>query len=185
MNTAEAAREWLERHFDSLPVKTRPEKIHLSEFAHIFASYLTTSFELIKAPGTRLISPGGCYCAFCSYLGSASHLKTKKLSVKAKHSARQLKRIYLNSLAEEHELGLLNAAIDSILHDHHLSPSVSLAIYMSELIRRSKFASQGEGVLVLWREIAWHNNAPKGNYKLEAEKILHAEKLILQRMREC
>ena len=58
-----------------------------------------------------------------------------------------------------------------------------MTTYRNELIRRTRFASQGEGVLVLWRELAWEGTAPKKGFKLTTEDILNAEKTIIEQMK--
>src|SRR5580700_4800690 len=53
MEFAEAAREWIGRNMASIPSDTRPDTDDLDEFAHLFASYLNTSFEIVQQPVTR------------------------------------------------------------------------------------------------------------------------------------
>jgi hypothetical protein len=51
------------------------------------------------------------------------------------------------------------------------------------LERRSRFASQGEGALVLWREIAWkEGGGPKPKFRLKTDEILNAEAVLKQRL---
>lgn len=180
MDVAEASEEWIARHFDNIPLKARPKKHEIKEFARLFSSYLTTSFELIETPGKRLVSTCGCY--WCGYLVSANHLKTRKITQKTRESALQLKHLYLELLAEEAALALLPLELEGLLREPGLSANISLAAYANELIRRSKFASQGEGVLVLWREIAWEENKPKKDFYLLASDIIASEEVILDRM---
>lgn len=72
-----AAKEWVGRHFHSIPAEARPDAAELEPFARLFASYLTTSFDLVAQPGTRRVPPAGCYCGFCSYLAAADHLRVR------------------------------------------------------------------------------------------------------------
>jgi hypothetical protein len=194
MSGSQAAAEWIRRHWANLPVLVRPDDDQLPEFAPLFSSYLTTSFELRDEPGTRLESPCGCYCSFCSYLVSADHLKVRKLTKKAQKESVALKRLYLKTLCDELGLSLSASVTESAMDDPELSNLISLASYAHELIRRTKFASQGEGVLVLWREIAWERGPQKGKpghsfqrpkkgFHLSAEKIVDAEKQIIARIR--
>jgi len=183
MDAANAAKEWIGRHFENIPMDIRPPREYLDEFAHLFSSYLTTSFELVEKPGTSFASNCDCYCPMCCYLVSANHLKTKKISKKANKSATALKKIYLNSVASEVELALLDHEIMNLMKNPEMKEKISLATYANELIRRSQFASQGEGILVLWRDIAWQNGKLKKNYMLRADIILEAEKEIIQNMK--
>src|SRR5690348_1547536 len=48
MSTAEAARSWIGRNLSSLPPEARPSPEQVEEFAHLFASYLVTSFEVAQ-----------------------------------------------------------------------------------------------------------------------------------------
>ena len=56
LSFSEAAQDWIERNFESIPAVTRPAKEEISPFAHLFASYLTTSFDLIAQPNRRFVS---------------------------------------------------------------------------------------------------------------------------------
>ena len=120
----------------------------------------------------------------CTYLASANHLKLRKPSKKAKDDSVKLKSIYLNTLAEKLELALINSEIESIINNPELANEVSLATYCNELFRRSEFTSQGEGVLILWREIAWEGTNLKKNFRLSTDKIIAAENEIIKRMKE-
>lgn len=181
MSVSEAAEEWIRRHLNNIPLDTRPKEVDIPPFARLFASYLTTSFELREKPGKRLYTPG-CHCPMCGYLAAADHLRTKKITPKAKQEARHLKRVYLQTLATASELPLLEKELDMLLDNPHIVEELSLATYINELIRRSQFASQGEGILVLWREIAWEGTAPKKHFRLSTTAILNAEDTILQHM---
>ena len=75
---ADAAWEWFEEHYNNLPDAGRPERDRLREFSNYFGSYGTTSFDLVEQPGTRLETPCGCYCPFCTHLANTSHLRPKK-----------------------------------------------------------------------------------------------------------
>src|SRR5215813_15516457 len=60
MSTSEAARSWIERNMSSLPPEARPEQDQIEEFAHLFASYLITSFQV----ATQRRVSDGCPCSF-------------------------------------------------------------------------------------------------------------------------
>src|SRR4051812_26967944 len=55
MSASQAARSFLERTLGSLPPQARPEPDQIDEVAHLFASYLTTTFE---TAAVRRISDG-------------------------------------------------------------------------------------------------------------------------------
>ncbi len=186
MSAAEAAQEWITRNYENLPTDIRPEKDQINKFAHLFSSYLTTSFELVENAITtkRATSLTCCWCPICSYLiVERSHLKTRKPSNKATYYARELKLIYLRALAESIGLPLLDSELETLLTDHSLKESISLATYGNELIRRSQFASQGDGNLILWREFAWEGQKPKKKFNFSVEMILEAEKKLIQHMK--
>ena len=184
MTASDAANEWMKRHYDNIPLATRPTKSKINAFANLFASYLTTSFDIIEKPGKQLKSDCGCFCSFCSYLSTADHLKVRKPSKNAHKDAKELKRVYLTTLSEELELPLIIREIDQLVDDKDISRAISLTTYFNELMRRTQFVSQGEGVLVLWREIAWEGTAPKKGFKLRVTDILDAENKIINKMKQ-
>lgn len=179
-----AAQEWVGRHFHSIPGEARPDVAELEPFARLFASYLTTSFDLIAQPSTRRVSSHNCYCAFCSYLAAADHLRVRTPDKKARQRAHQMKDLYLSSLTAEAGVTLPAADRQSLLSDPKAADDLAFAAYGRELLRRSQFASQGEGVLVLWREIAWDEKGKvKKGFTLSAERMLQAEATLAQRLK--
>lgn len=181
LSLAEAAAEWISRHFENIPPEARPERAQLREFAQLYSSYLATSFELVKQPRIRAVSPCGCYCAYCTYFAVGSNLKIRRITSAARRDAAELKRLYVCALT-----GQLNLAFagreQALLEEQSLAADVSWATYGRELLRRSEFASQGPGVLVLWREIAWtdpRQGAMKPDFALTAERILTAERRLV------
>ena len=181
-----AAKEWVGRHFHSIPTDARPDETELEPFARLFASYLTTSFDLIAQPGKRLVSSSGCYCGFCSYLAAADHLRVRSPDKKARQRAHQMKDLYLASLAAEAGVSPSPAAREALLSDPKSADDLAFATYGRELLRRSQFASQGEGVLVLWREIAWDQKGKvKKGFTLSAERILQAEAALVERLTQA
>jgi hypothetical protein len=127
MSAAEAAEEWMGRHWASLPLDTRPAEEQLPSFARLFASYLTTSFELREDPPPVLVSRCGCFCSWCSYLAAGTHLRTKKVTKKAKENAREMKRVYLQGLASDLALEPGAIALDALMDNPALSQQIALA----------------------------------------------------------
>jgi hypothetical protein len=184
VSNADAANEWLRRHWHNLPASGRPLENQLDAFAHLFASYLTTSFKLIEAPRNRVVSYCGCWCTYCTYLGQADRLQVRSPSKGAKRAADELKKVYLTYLASEHDRHLSIPQVETLIADPGLREALAMATYSHELIRRTKFASQGEGVLALWRQFAWtEKGAIKVKFKLDVDTILKAESRVVSHLR--
>lgn len=146
---ADAASGWLRRNLSNLPPDYRPEADEVDEMAHLFVSYLGTSFQLVDQAAVRACP--GCWC--CIYWIRNKHLHVRNPDKKAMSEGRALKMLYLKNLAEEAGYPLTDAEVEKFYAARRdLWPAVSVATYLRELDRRSKFASQGEGVLALFRE---------------------------------
>ena len=172
---------WISRHLGEFPPDARPAKSEIEPFAHLFASYLTTSFFVTD---TVRVSDG-CPCPFCSFFYNITAFQVRNPDKKARLNAEKLKARYIETLAREAELPSVPSNIEEwIPKNPELSRDISLATYAQELIRRSKFTSQGEAILVLWREIAWKDNHLDKNFKLSNKTILEAESRILKSLKE-
>ena len=108
MSMGDAAEEWVTRHYASIPPAVRPRRDAIRPFATLFASYLSTSFE-IKNHSLR--SSCGCYCAWCRYVVSAPHLAVRRPSKKAGTEVRTLKLLASRALADDLELPFLDAEL--------------------------------------------------------------------------
>lgn len=181
LDEAEAAAGWILGHFDNLPADCRPEqRDQLKPFAQFFATYLTTSFDLARVPGTRLESWCGCYCSICASLMIASHLKTKKVSRRDKQRAKNLKVAVVQNLANELGTYLEQDQAEKLIDSHTSATDVATVAYGHQLTERVRGSSKGPAVLALWREIAWEKTgAPKKEFKLDAEDILRAEQSLV------
>ena len=179
----DAAEDWISHWHDSLPNDSRPEKGKLRPFASLFVSYLRTSFE--PAPSGPRLSFPCCGCTCCSYLVNvAAHLKPRKLTKKSKAAAAELKNLYVQKLLEELAKDSSPAVVAALIEkSSDLGRQIALATYGHELIRRSEFASQGEGVYALWREFAWEKSGPKPGFKLTVDMIIDAQDDILDCIR--
>ena len=182
LDDAEAAKELIERHYMSLPLDCRPETQDLALFAKFFATYLTTSFDLVKQPAPRLYSTCGCPCHMCSYLVAASHLQTKKVHRRDKARARKLKIEALQQLAFNCDTLLEQQQAEKLIDSPDSAMEASLIAYGQQLVARTRGISEGPAVLALWREIAWDRTAPKKNFQLEADNILTAQEYLANRI---
>jgi hypothetical protein len=177
-DTATAAEEWIGRHLQNIPIEARPQLDDVPTFSRLFVSFLTTSFRL-SANAVRLVSPCGCWCSYCSYLQAGPHLEVRSPSKKDFQTARDLKKIYLVDLLAEQARDVSDTAVERLLADRDLAEKISLATWGTELLRRSKYASQGEAVLALWREFAWKNGTAKRKFKIQARDLSNAEQTII------
>ena len=176
LSFSEAASDWLRRNRAGLPDDLRPAETDLEDFAHLFVSYLATSFEVVD--GTMVRACPGCCC--CVYWLGNRHLRARNPDRKAKATAGKLKVLALRSLADEAELPFTDAELQAFVRERaDLAASLSLFAYAHELFRRTRFASQGEAVLALWREVAWDpKGSPKRKFRLKADAILKAERTL-------
>ena len=182
-DSVDAAREWIERHLANLPADVRPRADRLPMFARLFVSFLTTSFRL-KGTSVRRVSDCGCWCSYCSLIRAVGPtLELRTPNKKDYATARELKRIYLERTASELALEKSADAIQCVLAADELRRDLSLATWGTELIRRSEFASQGVAVMALWREFAWNGGSPRRQFILTANKILDAERKIVEALR--
>jgi len=185
MSASQAAQEWIQRHYDGIPLEARPVPSDIPRLAHLFASNLATSFTLVQRPGLRSVSADRCYCPLCRYWAPTIQLKPRPITRKARDQAVHLQRNYLQKLAEDLELPLLGSEIEALRTDPERVEDLAIATYATELIRRSQFASQGVGILVLWRAIAWDGTAPKKNFQLTVERVFQAEAALIEQMKEA
>jgi hypothetical protein len=180
MSAGEAAEDWLRRNLHNLPGDARPGEEELRAFARLFASYLQTSFEIVRPEHGRRLSSCGCDCCFCSYLSSAPYLKPRSLSKKARATAMELKRLYLQELARDTGVSVNpERGAELTFGQSPLTRELALAAYAKELIRRTEFMTQGEGVYALWREFAWKDGHPDRGFRLTAKAIAQAQNNLL------
>ena len=173
------AHAWIGRNLGSLPAHARPAEGDIEPFTHLFVSFLTTSFAL-PAPGTVRPTLAGRYA---DWFKPASLLKARTPDKKAVASAAQMKDLTLTALAADVGIALAYEARVRLITDPATALDVSFVAYGRELIRRSQFASQGEGVLVLWREIAWAGGKPSKKFALTADRIREAQENLIARIR--
>jgi hypothetical protein len=180
-NTCDAAFAWIQDHYLNFPPAVRPDRRYLREFANFFGTYVTSSFDIIEQPGTRLDSRCGCYCPLCAHLVSASHLRPKRLSKRDKKRADQLMVNRVTALAGEEGIGVTDPAVVAVVCSGETRRSAAYSAYGYWLIRRLEGDTDGAAVLALWREIAWkRTGSPIKDFRLQYQDFLDAEELLAE-----
>lgn len=176
-DSTDAALEWLQRFRDSLPSSILDGLTDMRAFANLLISYLATSFELKATPKVAK-ARRQCCCGWCSWGTRLDYLVPRTPSRNDYHTAEDLKRVYLKQFVAE--LSVEIPAEQRKLFERNESLSFELAhlAYVRELVRRTEFASQGAGVLALWRTIAWKNSNPIPNFRLMPARILEAQFIV-------
>jgi hypothetical protein len=177
----EAARAWVLENHAALPSDCRPGLDDVPAFANLFASYLVTSFELVR--GERRFSGGSCFCDYCSCVMAASSLRPKKVAPADKVRARRLVVRYVSELARETGVSCGDDEAGRLADDEAWREPLALATYGWRLLRRLEGEFDGPEVLALWRRFAWtRTGAPKRDFVLTAEAILGAEAEVVRRL---
>ena len=183
-NTSEAALAWMEDHYFNFPAAMRPERQYLREFANFFGTYVTSSFDIIQQPGTRLESRCGCYCPLCAHLVNAPHLQAKKLTKRDRDRANQLMVNRVMALAREEDIGTSEQDAATIVQSNETRRSAGYSAYGHWLIRRLEGDTDGKAVLALWREIAWkRTGSPIKNFQLRYKDFIDAEVSLADALR--
>ncbi len=176
---AEAAAAWITEHYQNLPPASRPsvkEGASVDRFANYFVTFLTTSFDIVAAPGVEVRSSCGCRCWCCTYLAAAPHLKTRRLTPRDKKRAAKLKVGYLEQLALDLHLSVPESTLEALANAEETSGQVALLAYTTELLGRCAGRTSGPASLVLWRQFAWSPaGSPKPGFELRTDTILQAE----------
>lgn len=175
LSFSDAAATWLRSNLERFPEEHRPQPDEFGEFSHLLVSYLSTSFEVVDRAMHRC---SGCWC--CVYWIESRHLRARNPDRKARGTALELKVLCLRTLGEELGLPLLDGELrEFIRKGKDFARDLALVAYACELARRTKFASQGEGVLALWREFAWdEQGGPRRTFRLKSAEILKAEAVL-------
>ena len=176
-SSSDAACEWLRRHQANLPTHARPDDDDWMALANLLVSYFATSFTLTATPSTRVI-PKMCCCGWCSTIISVNHLVARTPQKKDFQTAAQLCDLFVESLAAEDGVSLTTKRRQLLSENSSLAFEVSHLAYVRELLRRTEFASQGTGVLALWRTIAWKNNNPTPDYHLTTDRVLESQAIV-------
>src|SRR5262245_912194 len=183
-NASDAALDWMQEHYLNFPRGTRPDRQHLREFANFFATYVTSSFDIIEQPGMRLDSPCGCYCPMCSRLVHAPHLQVKKLTKRDKNRAQRLMIQRVAALAREEGIDISDEAVLAVVQGDETRRAAGYSAYGYWLIRRLEGDTDGTAILALWREIAWkRTGSPIKNFQLEYKDFVDAEESLANALR--
>lgn len=183
-NVSDAAFDWTEQHYMNFPPEMRPDRRFLREFANFFGTYVTSSFDFVSQPGSRLESRCGCYCPLCVHLVNASHLQPKKLSKRDRNRAFDLMVDRITALALEEGVAVRSEAVTNIVQDDGTRRPAAYSAYGYWLIKRTEGHTDGKAVLALWREIAWNRTgSPIPKFKLRFEDFADAEETLIDAMR--
>lgn len=173
-SAGESARSWIGHHYENLPFDSRPEREWLPEFANYFGSYLETSFEFAEHPSPVWTSNCGCFCPMCRRLMDTRHLRTRTIRPEDKKRAVKLRLRRTQALALRLGIELPDAVLRSISSETH-QRDAAFSAYGASMIERMQGLVEGPAVLVLWREIAWHNGSPNRMFRLRAKDFITAE----------
>jgi hypothetical protein len=183
-DAGDAAFAWMQDHYLNFPPGMRPDRRHLREFANFFGTYVTSSFDIIEQPGTRLDSRCGCYCRLCAHLVNAPHLRAKKPGRRDKERAGQLMVSRVGALAREEQIEATDSAVVAIVRGDQTRRSAAYSAYGHWLIRRLEGDTDGPAVLALWREIAWkRTGSPIKGFRLRHEDVVGAEEVVAAALR--
>ena len=179
-DVADSAMDWIEQHYQNFPPDMRPDRRHLRQFANFFSTYVTTSFQILDNPGSRMVSECGCYCPLCTYFIHAPHLRARKVSTQDKRRARRLMADRVFELAQEEGLEYDAETATAIVEDNDSRRSAGYSAYGKWLIRRIQGDTEGTAILALWRQIAWlPEGSPQKNFELHYNDFVDAEESLI------
>lgn len=183
-STFEVSRTFLKTNEGNFPPHLRFEAKDLDQVAHIFQSFLQTSFQFTKSEVPEYVCSYGC--CFCGALIQQTRLALQSTSANDRAAAYQLKLLYLKGVADELGLALVDDELSKFMgQSKEMGMRVTLCTYVSEMYRRSEYASQGGSVYVLWQELKhFYKDDKKKKQLLELEDILKAEAELRQGLSE-
>lgn len=172
---------WVKNNYFNIPLHDRPDEEDIPAFTNLLTSYLATSFKVGKV---KISNTPGCWCKFCTYFTNVKGFELKKLTKRARARADDMIDIYLSILAGQLDIELPGTWEDWRKKNSDLDYEFSLLAYTNELIRRSKYHSQGEGALQLWRDISVYEDGSRiKNFELKLSEILETEKVVIKRLK--
>lgn len=177
---ATSCRAWIEKRAGSFPVQLRVEPRDLEAFSHLLSAFFSTSFRVEEVQ--RGLRSGSGYNWEIEkrrrLVSGAMPARSKAAREKVEQSARNLQLIALEELAIENDVDLSRAQLEVLLGSPELSESIVLWSYGHELVRRSKFASQGASVHAMWRALD-----DKARAKLDVQEFWSAWQVLVEAMR--
>ena len=157
-SSAESARAWIDEHFENLPPRARPPErtpLVMTRFAHVFASYLESSFDLLEEPGIKIQSNCGCFCPFCRFAVAAPHLQAKRVGRPDKVRAQRLEKQCLVKLMLAANLSVPDSVLDTPLDERTIREHAAMVAWATQVQERCDGVYTDESALALWRTFAW------------------------------
>jgi len=182
----DAATEWLRSNYRHIPEDLRPPESDLDEFGAFFSTFLTSSFDVVKKPGTKGEgpTPTRCFCCVCMQIVNAPHLQTKKLYAKDKRRADFLMAECVTELAKEHRLHINDEQATRLVADKTSRRDAAYITYGHWLIKRLSGESDGPSMLALWRLVAWDpRGGMRSGFTLQLNDFKDAESSLLAAIR--
>lgn len=183
LDSAQACEAWLQQLWGSLPADILPDPSLRGPFSRILSSYLTTTYEPVSAPAP-MRQGDSCRCNWCSWFVPGNHLKVRAITPRAREQAQELMKICLTRLIKE--VGADTSAA-TLFPEIQKIPArrddLMVLTYVQELFRRREVSGQGTATLVIWRVIAWKDNAPIKGFTLTAQSVLDAENRLTEAIR--
>lgn len=179
-----AAKNWIVDHYHNLPIDGRPDSLEpkdLGSFTFMFISHFNSSFDIEDKPGQRYV-PHRLRNGGLTHVDNP-HIQPKKIDSKDKSRARKLKIDYIKKLAIASEKQITDIIIENLIDNSELKEKIAVTTYGMQLINRMSGHDEGTANLALWREFAWdQNGSPKKKTKLDADKMLNYEILIVKKL---
>lgn len=173
---AASCRAWIEHRGGSFPQHLRVEAGDMDAFAHLLSAFLSTSFRVEEASHSsrRPGSYGWGTETRRRLVAGATPARSRASRAKIEESARNLQLIALEELAIENDLDLPHASLQVLVEREDLQIARALWSYGHELVRRSKFASQGASVHAMWRALD-----EKSRRKLDVDEFWSARQVLV------
>lgn len=176
----EATVHWIDMHREQLPPEMRPAVEDVQEFSNFFATYLSSSFDMVSDPGQRSASNSRCHCSVCMWLVQAPNLQPKKLTSGNKRRATLMQVDWVVGLADTEAKPISRSDGEVMVCSAAVREPTALGAYGAELLLRCRGFSTGPSTLALWRRFAWNaQGSPKRPFVLTAEMILAAEASVV------
>lgn len=172
--------EWVRHMMGLFPEKLRPQEADISAFAHLLSSFFNTSFHVATVNESNWSGRYSNYDTWTTTKLVPGAPKTtkgpaakKRAQEKDRQSAHNLQLIVLEELAIENDFDLTRAQIETLAAEPDVAESLNLWSYAHELIRRSRFASQGAAVHQMWLSLD-----KKTRESLDADTIWQAREQL-------